>query len=286
MSGSTMKNQSRIFKLIISQAVMMTFFIVGGPLLTNADERNPHIVLMIGESEYETDASLTNFVQKELIPRNFRCTFVRASEEDKNHFPGLEALKDADLLILSVRRRTPKKEELDLVRNYLKSGKPIVGIRTANHAFCQRKKDAPEGLSDWKTFDPDVFKGSYTNHYSNKLKTTVFKNQESANDPILKNVGPSSWITTTSLYCVAPLGKPTNVLLYGNVLDDEGKIMPDKPKEPIAWTTEYHGGRVFYTSLGNTRDFTMAPFNHLLLNAIHWALDQPAPEKLLQKLPE
>ena len=45
------------------------------------------------------------------------------------------ALREADVLFLSVRRRTPPQEQLEAVRAHLDAGKPLVGIRTACHAF-------------------------------------------------------------------------------------------------------------------------------------------------------
>ena len=45
--------------------------------------------------------------------------------------------------------------------------------------------------------------------------------------------------------------------------------------EPVAWTNTYHGGRIFYTSLGHPDDFQLPQFNRLLLNAIRWTLDRP-----------
>ena len=60
--------------------------------------------------------------------------------------------------------------------------------------------------------------------------------------------------------------------------------MDDKPTEPVAWTSEYHGGKVFYTSLGNTGDFQKPFYNQLLVNAIHWALELPPPGNLKRKL--
>ena len=44
-------------------------------------------------------------------------------------FPGAAALNDADLLVLSVRRRAPKAEQMALIRRYLELGKPLVGIQ-------------------------------------------------------------------------------------------------------------------------------------------------------------
>ena len=157
-------------------------------------------------------------------------------------------------------------------------------IRTANHAFCLRKQKVPEGLTEWKTFDPDVFKGHYYSHHSNKLKSTISLNKKSVTNPILNGISFTPWISTASLYQVAPLGKPTEVLLYGNVINENGDIIKEKPTEPVAWTTMYRGGKVFYTSLGNTDDFKTAPFNQLLVNAILWALNKNTPGNLIRKL--
>ncbi len=40
--------------------------------------------------------------------------------------------------------------------------------------------------------------------------------------------------------------------------------------EPVAWTHENHGGRVFYTSLGGPEDFKQKPFQTMLVNSIFW----------------
>src|ERR1043166_4515579 len=97
----------------------------------------PYIVFMIGEDEYKTWETLPEFAKTELEPKGFRATIIQADPSDKNNFPGLiEALRDADLLFISLRRRTPYKERLEAVRAHLKAAKPLVGIRTACHAFA------------------------------------------------------------------------------------------------------------------------------------------------------
>jgi type 1 glutamine amidotransferase len=40
--------------------------------------------------------------------------------------------------------------------------------------------------------------------------------------------------------------------------------------EPIAWTRDYKGSRVFYTSLGNGETFEDKNFRRLLANALFW----------------
>src|SRR5258708_21285460 len=128
----------------------------------SGDAPKPHVVFLIGEDEYKTEITLPKFAKTELESRGVRCSFVFADAKDKNSFPGIEKLKDAELLVVSVRRRVPPPEQLAVVREYLESGKPLVGIRTASHAFALR--DKPDG---WPAFDKDVLGGDYQMHYDN-----------------------------------------------------------------------------------------------------------------------
>ena len=76
----------------------------------------PHIVIMIGEDEYQTWETLPEFAVKELKAVPYRVTIIHADAADKNQFPGfVEAMHDADLLFISVRRRTPSVEVIDAV---------------------------------------------------------------------------------------------------------------------------------------------------------------------------
>src|SRR5687768_2926146 len=93
-----------------------------------------HAVLLIGEDEYQTWETLPEFARTELEPRGFRTTIIIEDSVQKHQFPEIiPALKTADVLILSTRRRTPPKEQLDSIRAFIESGKPVVGIRTASH---------------------------------------------------------------------------------------------------------------------------------------------------------
>ncbi len=71
-----------------------------------------------------------------------------------------------------------------IIRKYMESGKPLVGIRTACHAFDTRGK-APAGHAEWKSFDPDVLGGHYTGHHGNGVdpEITGRAEREDAYDP-------------------------------------------------------------------------------------------------------
>jgi type 1 glutamine amidotransferase len=230
---------------------------------------HPHVVFMIGEDEYLTWETLPEFAKRDLEPRGYRITIVQASAADKNDFPGLtEALRTADLLVLSTRRRTPAVELLDAVRAHLAAGKPLVGIRTACHAFALRPNDPPAAANraTWQEFDPEVLGGHYTNHYPAGPKTTVTVAAGAGKHRVLQDVRVASLVGNGSLYKVSPLAGGTTPLLIGAI--------PNESPEPIAWTHEYgpKRARIFYTSLGHPDDFKNPEFRRLLVNAVAWAV--------------
>jgi type 1 glutamine amidotransferase len=226
----------------------------------------PHIVMLVAEREYETMQSLRSFAGNQ--EKSYRTTIVVEDPNDRNRLIGLDSLQNADLLLVSVRRRTLPKEQLDLIRRFISRGKPVVGIRTASHAFSLRNKKPPEGRADWQNFDQTVFGGNYTNHHGNDLQVQISVAETELNHPIMKGidaaVGHSS---SSSLYCVSPLMPETKVLIRGQVTGH--------PSEPIAWTFKRaDGGKSFYTSLGNTEDFEGKVLPVLLANAIAWGLSK------------
>lgn len=243
--------------------------ILGGeakPFRFPGDDRK-HLVIVMGEKLYETDDTLPKFAYEEW-GKDFQISLVFADVENGNHFPGLEVLRDADVVLLSARRRNLSVEQLGLFREHLAAGKPLVGIRTASHAFHQSKEgELAEGLDEWRDFDPTVLGGNYRGHLSGKITTFAQVAKDAADHPILAGVNPRRFQTYGSLYQVRPLEKNTTVLLNGTAQDvAEG--------EPVAWThTGLGGGRVFYTSLGHRYDFGLTEFRTLLRNAVYWAVE-------------
>jgi nicotinamidase-related amidase/type 1 glutamine amidotransferase len=230
----------------------------------------PQVVFVIGEDEYKTETTLPEFAKKELAPRGLDCSFVYSDPKNRNAFPGIERLKNADVMVLSVRRRIPPADQLAIVRDYLDSGRPLVGIRTASHAFSLR--DKPDG---WPTFDKDVLGGSYQMHYDNapgKGPATICRiATASERHPALAGVS-AEFVSQAHLYKNKTLAPTAKALL-------RGRIGPDgKEDEFVAWTNAYKGGRVFYTSLGYVDDFKEPAFRRLLLNGLFWALELQIPE--------
>ncbi|NND97383.1 MAG: hypothetical protein HKN47_08670 [Pirellulaceae bacterium] len=233
---------------------------------TEANESaRPHIVILIAEGEYQTDQSLTAFANKHLT--DFRTTMVRPDPGDKNQLVGIESVKSADVLVVSVRRRTLPNDQLQVIRDYIASGKPVIGIRTASHAFCLRNQDPPPGRVAWPQWDQVVFGGNYTNHHGNQLTTTIQLPANSAASAVLLHGidATKTHSSSGSLYQVSPLAEGTDVYLTGRV--------DGHPPQPLAWSyVRADGGKSFYTSLGHVDDFRGDVLPKLLVNAIEWAI--------------
>lgn len=139
---------------------------------------------------------------------------------------------------------------MDAVRKFIAAGKPVVGIRTASHAF-DAKGELTDGRAVWPTFDADVLGGHYSGHYGLGPKTTVTTDRGAASHAILNGVRlPID--TSGSLYKVSPLAKTTTTLLIGSI--------PGQATEPVAWINQTGQSRVFYTSLGAPEDFRRPAF--------------------------
>lgn len=246
--------------------------LLGGKEFRFAGDQRPRLVIVTAEDEYRTEQTLPEFAAKQL-GHDFKVDFVFANEAERNDLPGIELLNDADLLLLSVRRRVLPGEQLATIRRYLERGGPVVGIRTASHAFCLRNMPPPEGLADWPEFDAEILGGNYTNHHGNGPKVAVKGALAggASEHPITAGIDLGALVGNGSLYKVSPLAPKTQTLLIGSI--------PEQPAEPVAWThTTPHGGRVFYTSLGHWDDFREPAFQQLLLQGLRWAAAKQARE--------
>ena len=224
------------------------------------------IVFLCAEREYDTERTLPEFAREHL--KQYENQFIFASSTNRNILDAYLPIISADLLVVSVRRRALPSEQLDAIRKHIAQGKPVIGIRTANHAFALRKEEAPLGHSQWPTFDQEVFGGNYTNHHPNHLRVTVSlpRTGSTENSDLLDGVLENgSVVSLGSLYKVSPLQGTATVLLTGTVVEQRS--------EPVAWTyVRADGGKSFYTSLGHPEDFDSGLIEQLLVNATKWCL--------------
>jgi len=255
---------------LVCPTITSTVF-TGKPAFRFKDDKRPRVVFISAENEYGAAGTLPEFANELKTRYGLYCEILQGSTESKgpelHELAGLEALTNADLAVVFVRRRALHPEQMQYLRDYLDAGKPLIGLRTACHAFDTRGS-APAGYAEWPKFDPEVLGGNYHNHYGAGPKCTVTPAADGEGHPILAGV-KLPFTSDGSLYRVSPLASSTKPLLIGTI--------PDKEPEPVAWTNMYGKSRIFFTSLGHPDDFNIPAFRQLLLNAVFWAMDKPLP---------
>ncbi len=237
--------------------------VLGGQAHRFANDDRKTLLMIIAEDEYKTEATLPQFARVHL-GQHYRVEYALGSETERNIIVNLEAVERADAILISVRRRALPKEDLQRIRDFVAAGKPVIGIRTASHAFALRKEDPPAGHDVWPTFDQDVWGGAYDGHFGNTLQTTVKLLEPEALPFRIEDL--SGIVPGGSLYKNVPIAPGTIALLEGTV--------PEQSPHPLAWTfVRRDGGRSFYTSLGHEAEFEQPAFCALLLRGIAWATD-------------
>lgn len=228
--------------------------------------RKPCIVFLITEdpNNYEAHKTVPLFAEMLTKEQGYKVTVLLGSGDHGSYrYPSMDALSEADLLVIFARRIALPHEQMNAIKNYLSKGKPLIGIRTANHAFTVNGK-VEEGFEDWPAFVADILGCQNRGYGPPESGVDVSIIPEAASHPIIKDIQTKQWHSEGSIYQVAPLlDKEATVLLIGK--------MNDKT-EPVAWTRTAGSNKVFYTSLGYPSDFKKPQFNTLLVNAIKWAL--------------
>jgi type 1 glutamine amidotransferase len=241
---------------------LLALFSAGFAADTSQPDARKKLVMLIAEPEYDTAKSLPEFAAR-FLEKEFRVVVVNASPEPGGGaFDKMGEVTDADVLLISVRRHTPPTAQMDAIREFIAASKPVVGIRTACHAFALSGNKKPEpGFAAWPEWDAIVIGGHYTGHHGHGPITHITPTATS--EPILRGVtlpfDSAAWF-----YKVSPLQAGAKPLLTGEI--------PGQPTEPIAWTFKRaDGGKTFFTSLGTPEDFKNASFQQLLRNGLLWA---------------
>ncbi len=234
----------------------------------NSGVKKARIVFLITEDplNYEAHKTIPLFAEKIRKQYGYDVTVLLGSGPHGAYsFPDIHKIEDASLLVVFSRRIALPHDQMAAIKNYLRKGRPLIGIRTANHAFTCRTKIEP-GFEDWPGFVAEILGCENRGYGPEAPGVDVSIHADAANHPILKGITTSPWHTEGNAYLVAPLlDKEAKVLLLGKVQD---KV------EPVAWTRNAGKSKVFYTSLGYPADFTLTPFVTLLENAIRWGLGE------------
>lgn len=256
------------------------------------------VVLVSGDEEYRSEETLTQLGRILASHHGFRCTVLYAIDTDgtinpvrTDNIPGLEHLDTADLMVIFTRFRNLPDEQMRHVVDYVESGKPIIGLRTATHAF-QLPDTSPYARYSWQNRDWDggfgrqVLGETWVDHHGHHgVESTRGVLVDAMRDhPILRGLADGDIYGPTDVYTVTlPLPGDCQPLVLGQVLQgmdpSDAPVTGPKndPMMPIAWIKTYtgqagHPARVFTTTMGASQDMRSAGLRRLLVNACYWAV--------------
>lgn len=281
------------------------------------------IVLISGDEEYRSEEAMPQLGKMLATQHGFECVTLFAQNPaepgrvDPNYLkniPGLEHLRDADLVILSIRFRELPDEQMAEIESYMKSGRPLIGLRTTTHGFRfpDDSKWAKWGFNyrgedtDWHGgFGQRILGSTWVDHHGwhKKESTRGIPVKES---PLTRGISEGDIWSAADVYTVPyPLLGDGNPVVYGQVLEgmerddpaigagpyeytpgfakNDPSFRKNDPMMPIAWTKSYSlpggkKGKVFASTLGASLDLKEIGVRTLLGNAAYWLLDLEIPQ--------
>jgi hypothetical protein len=217
-------------------------------------------------------------------------------EPGSSNIGSLDALKTADLMVVFLRFQDFPDQEMAKFVDYLNAGKPVVGFRTATHAFQIKRPDAKFLKYTWNNKDTAYVGGfgrqilgeTWVSHYgtNHKQSSRLVLDPDQAAHPILRGV-KDAWVQSGG-YTASP-GPGSAILARGEILDGmtpDSPPAPGKRQEPVAWTMGLSAPigrdekanlqvrdpmRVFATTHGASVDLLNDGFRRLAVNGILWA---------------
>jgi type 1 glutamine amidotransferase len=260
--------------------------------------KGKHVVLISGDEEYRSEETLPQLAKILATHHGFKCTVLFAIDpkdgtvnpDQRNNIPGLEALRTADLMVIFTRFRELPEEQMKHIVEYVESGRPIIGLRTATHAFAFRP-NATYARYSWDSkewaggFGRQILGETWISHHGDhgKQSTRGMIASENKEHPIVRGIKDGDIWGPTDVYGVRlPLPEGSEPLIMGQVLsgmkptDEPVSGTKNNPMMPIAWIKTYQGkdrtGRVFTTTMGASQDFESEGLRRLLVNACYWAV--------------
>lgn len=267
-------------------------------------DKGKEIVLISGDEEYRSEEYLPMLAQILTAHHGFttRVLFAIDPKTQKvdptytQNIPGMDFLETADLVIIATRFRELPDAQMKYFDDYLNAGKPVIGLRTATHAFnfptesksSYKKYSYNSTEENWEGgFGQKILGETWVSHHGDHGSegTRAVVNGLLADHPVLNGVS-DIW-GPTDVYTVKHLSKNAKVLLWGQPtlgMTEESPTSWKKSLMPIAWTQTYKAdsgreGKVFTTTMGSAIDFESEDLRRLIVNACYWALGLDSSEK-------
>ena len=274
------------------------------------------IVLVSGDEEYRSEEALPQLGRILSKHHGFHCTVLFAIDPKdgtinsniQDNIPGLAALQSADLMILFTRFRALPDDQMEHIEAYLKRGGPVLGLRTATHAFRFKKENRWAHFGNGYGGEQRAWADGFgrlvlgekwiAHHGRHKHESTRGLVAPDARDhPIVRGIRDDDIWGPSDVYRVRlPLPGDSQPMVLGQVIKRAGAYDEDdpfygmspadkvpvsgeknQPMMPIAWTKTYsvpggQTGRVFTSTIGAATDLASEGTRRLLINATYWCL--------------
>jgi len=251
----------------------------------DARPSSPRVVFVAGDHEYRSEESLPMLARLLKDRYGFEVAVCYPLNENgkidplrEDSISGLQALENADLMVMYTRFRRLPEDQLKKITAYVDSGRPVAGFRTTTHAF--RYPDGPltRYNNEWahEVFGQQWI--SHHGHFDDGDKPLTEITEIADGHPVTRGIG--SFSAYSWLYHVeGPLGNREWKLSDGCETLVRGRALRSNhgegvPKEnPVAWVREAgeNRGRLFFTTLGHPYDFRSVDFLRLTLQGLLWA---------------
>jgi hypothetical protein len=259
-----------------------------------------HIVMLSGDEEYRSEEGLPQMGRILSQRHGFKCTVLFSQDADgtinpnnQTNVPGMHLLSTADLVINQFRFRELPDADMKHFVDYLATGKPMMVVRTATHAFnYERNKQSPFARYSW-TASGGGFGGmtvgeTWTYHHGNHggEATRGVIDGKNRKHPILNAV--TDVFGPTDVYGVNPdFPSDATVLMHGQVL--KGMKPEDGPNlskaiMPLVWLREVPAGggkkaTVLCSTIGAATDLLSEDLRRLFVNASFHLTGLEVPKK-------
>ncbi|MBX7210625.1 MAG: ThuA domain-containing protein [Verrucomicrobiaceae bacterium] len=268
-----------------------------------------HVVFLTGDEEYRSEEGLPMLAKILSQRHGFKCTVLFSLDADGTINPNNgaslghpEALDTADAIVMLIRFRHWSDEAMKHFHDAVQRGVPIVGLRTATHAF-NMPKDSAYTAWTWNNkeggFGRLVLGETWVSHWGrHRAEATRGVIEPSAKDNAILR-GVADVFGTTDVYEAAPPADAT-ILLRGQSL--VGMNPTDAPADykkknhagaeqgindpmmPVAWTREVKNdsgrtNKILCTTMGAATDLASEGLRRLVVNGVYWGLGIEVPAK-------
>ena len=95
------------------------------------EDIRPVVAFLTAENEYSSNITLPEFAHELLLSQGVNCEFAVGKPvdqgDDRHNLENLQILEDADLAVIYIRRRGLEPGKMALLKNFVNSGKPVLG---------------------------------------------------------------------------------------------------------------------------------------------------------------